>query len=78
VSDNIYYKSNVPLGRVWHERTVIVKKEEQGFGFTLSHERPVFVDKIYYGSSAHRACILEGDRIIKVSRTIPSYLISVM
>ncbi len=55
------------LGRVWHERTVIVKKEDKGFGFTLSQERPVFVDKIYNGSSAHKAGILEGDRLIKVT-----------
>ena len=53
-------------GRLWQERTVIVKKETQGFGFTLSQEMPVFVDKVFSSSSAQRAGILEGDRIIKV------------
>ena len=46
---------------------MIVKKEASGFGFTLSQEMPVFVDKVYPSSSAQRAGILEGDRIIKVS-----------
>ena len=43
-----------------------MKKETQGFGFTLSQEMPVFVDKVFSSSSAQRAGILEGDRIIKV------------
>ncbi len=59
------------VGRVWQERTVIVKKDSNGFGFTLSREMPVFVDKVFTGTSAHKAGILEGDRIMKVSTIIP-------
>ena len=53
-------------GQVWQERTVVVKRDQDGFGFTLSQQMPVFVDKIFEGSSAQRAGILPGDRIIKV------------
>ena len=45
---------------------MIVKQEKTGFGFTLSSDMPVFVNKVFNGSSAHRAGILEGDRIMKV------------
>ena len=45
---------------------MIVKREKAGFGFTLSKEMPVFVDKVFSDSSAYRAGILEGDRIMKV------------
>lgn len=47
----------------------MVKKEADGFGFTLSKQMPVFVDKVFPGSSAERAGILSGDRIIKVQST---------
>jgi len=54
-------------GRLFQERTVVVKKEQEGFGFTLSKEMPVFVNSVSPGSSADRAGILSGDRIIKVN-----------
>ena len=61
----------LPLtGRLWQERTVVVKKESDGFGFTLSKEMPVFVDVVTPGSSADRAGILAGDRIIKVGNNL--------
>ena len=47
---------------------MVVKKEQEGFGFTLSKEMPVFVNSVSPGSSADRAGILSGDRIIKVTR----------
>ena len=45
---------------------MVVKKEQDGFGFTLSKE--VFVNSVSPGSSAERAGILSGDRIMKVIR----------
>ena len=45
---------------------MVVKRDKEGFGFTLSKEMPVFVDNVSHGSSADRAGILSGDRIIKV------------
>lgn len=69
---NVHHKSPLlsppfPPGRLWQERTVIVKREENGFGFTLTQEMPVFVDKVFNGSSAQKAGIHPKDRIIKVS-----------
>ena len=45
---------------------MVVKRDKEGFGFTLSKEMPVFVDNVSHGSSADRAGFLFGDRIIKV------------
>lgn len=53
-----------------------MKRESSGFGFTLSQEMPVFVDKVFNNSSAQKAGILEGDRIIKV-RSYQTELVSV-
>ena len=44
----------------------MVVKREDGFGFTLTQEMPVFVDKVFNGSSAQKAGIHPKDRIIKV------------
>lgn len=49
------------------ERTVILKREDSGFGFTLTKEMPVFVDKVFSGGSAQKAGIQPNDRITKVS-----------
>ena len=45
---------------------MIVRRESDGFGFTLSQQMPVFVDKVFPGSSAERARVSVGDRILKV------------
>ena len=45
---------------------MIVRREDNGFGFTLTQEMPVFVDKVFNGSSAQKAGIHPKDRIIKV------------
>ena len=44
----------------------MVVKREDGFGFTLTQEMPVFVDKVFNGSSAQKAGSHPKDRIIKV------------
>lgn len=49
------------------ERTLILKREDNGFGFTLTKEMPVFVDKVFNGSSAQKAGIQPNDRITKAS-----------
>ena len=45
---------------------MIVRRESEGFGFTLTQQMPVFVDKVFPGSSAEKARVLVGDRILKV------------
>ena len=47
---------------------MIVRRESDGFGFTLSQQMPVFVDKVFPGSSAERARVSVGDRILKVKK----------
>ncbi len=46
---------------------MILKREDSGFGFTLTKEMPVFVDKVFSGGSAQKAGIQPNDRITKVS-----------
>ena len=43
-----------------------MRREENGFGFTLTQEMPVFVDKVFNSSSAQKAGIQPKDRIVKV------------
>ena len=45
---------------------MIVRRESDGFGFTLSQQMPVFVDKVFPGSPAERSNVFVGDRILKV------------
>ena len=49
---------------------MIVKREDNGFGFTLTQEMPVFVDKVFNSSSAQKAGIQPKDRIVKVSQGV--------
>jgi len=50
------------------ERTVVLKREDSGFGFTLTKEMPVFVDKVFNGGAAQKAGMQPNDRILKASQ----------
>ena len=54
------------LGRIWNERTVIVNRDIDGFGFTLADSSPVSITGTTENGSAARAGIIAGDKIIKV------------
>ena len=56
------------LGRIWNERTVIVNRDNDGFGFTLADASPVSVTGTTENGSAARAGIIVGDKIIKVQK----------
>ena len=56
-----------PLGRLWQEKTVLVKPNENGYGFTLSGEQPVYLEKLTEGSPAYLAGIRSRDKLIKVN-----------
>uniref|UniRef100_A0A8C6Y3T8 Rho guanine nucleotide exchange factor 11 n=1 Tax=Naja naja TaxID=35670 RepID=A0A8C6Y3T8_NAJNA len=49
------------------QRCVIIQKDEQGFGFTVSGDRVVLVQSVRPGGAAMKAGVQEGDRIVKVS-----------
>ena len=54
------------LGCIWNERTVIVNRDTDGFGFTLADASPISVTDTTENGSAARAGITAGDKIIKV------------
>ena len=54
------------LGRIQNERTVIVNRGTDGFGFTLADASPVIVTGTTENGSAARAGITAEDEIIKV------------
>uniref|UniRef100_A0A1A7XPK2 Rho guanine nucleotide exchange factor (GEF) 12 n=1 Tax=Iconisemion striatum TaxID=60296 RepID=A0A1A7XPK2_9TELE len=57
-----------PTGLV--QRCVIIQKDENGFGFTVSGDNPVFVQLVKEDGAAMRAGVQTGDRIIKVNGTL--------
>ena len=48
-------------------RTLIVHKDEGGYGLTLSGDKPTRVQTVRTGGAAQRAGVREGDVIIKVN-----------
>uniref|UniRef100_A0A673YXM6 Rho guanine nucleotide exchange factor 12 n=1 Tax=Salmo trutta TaxID=8032 RepID=A0A673YXM6_SALTR len=52
-----------PTGLV--QRCVIIQKDENGFGLTVSGDNPVFVQLVKEDGAAERAGVQTGDRIIK-------------
>ena len=56
-----------PLGRLWQEKTILVKPNENGYGFSLSGEQPVYLEKLTEGSPAYLAGIRSRDKLIKVN-----------
>uniref|UniRef100_A0A8C5QZ81 Rho guanine nucleotide exchange factor 11 n=1 Tax=Leptobrachium leishanense TaxID=445787 RepID=A0A8C5QZ81_9ANUR len=54
------------------QRCVIVQRDQNGFGFTVSGDRIVLVQSVRPGGAAMRAGVQEGDRIVKVNGTLVS------
>ncbi|XP_059913038.1 rho guanine nucleotide exchange factor 12-like isoform X2 [Gadus macrocephalus] len=57
-----------PTGMV--QRCVIIQRDENGFGLTVSGDNPVFVQMVKEDGAAMRAGVQTGDRIIKVNGTL--------
>ncbi|XP_045895461.1 rho guanine nucleotide exchange factor 12-like [Micropterus dolomieu] len=57
-----------PTGLV--QRCVIIQRDENGFGLTVSGDNPVFVQLVKEDGAAMRAGVQTGDRIIKVNGTL--------
>ncbi|KAM4014111.1 rho guanine nucleotide exchange factor 11 isoform 2-T2 [Anomaloglossus baeobatrachus] len=52
------------------QRCVVVQRDQNGFGFTVSGDRIVLVQSVRPGGAAMRAGVQEGDRIVKVNGTL--------
>uniref|UniRef100_A0A3Q3IUN3 Rho guanine nucleotide exchange factor (GEF) 12a n=1 Tax=Monopterus albus TaxID=43700 RepID=A0A3Q3IUN3_MONAL len=72
-SDKTSLSSNEfdPTGLV--QRCVIIQKDENGFGLTVSGDNPVFVQLVKEDGAAMRAGVQTGDRIIKVNGTLVTH-----
>ncbi|XP_061734243.1 rho guanine nucleotide exchange factor 12 isoform X2 [Nerophis ophidion] len=55
------------------QRCVIIPKDENGFGLTVSGDNPVFVQLVKEDGAAMRAGVQTGDRIIKVNGTLVTH-----
>ncbi|KAM6970058.1 rho guanine nucleotide exchange factor 12 [Aplochiton taeniatus] len=60
-----------PTGLV--QRCVIIQKDDNGFGLTVSGDNPVFVQLVKEDGAALRAGVQTGDRIIKVNGTLVTH-----
>nr|XP_046265862.1 rho guanine nucleotide exchange factor 12-like isoform X2 [Scatophagus argus] len=60
-----------PTGLV--QRCVIIQRDENGFGLTVSGDNPVFVQLVKEDGAAKRAGVQTGDRIIKVNGTLVTH-----
>ncbi|XP_016310297.1 rho guanine nucleotide exchange factor 12-like [Sinocyclocheilus anshuiensis] len=60
-----------PTGLV--QRCVIIQKDENGFGLTVSGDNPVFIQLVKEDGAAMRAGVQTGDRIIKVNGTLVTH-----
>ncbi|KHJ98525.1 PDZ/DHR/GLGF domain protein [Oesophagostomum dentatum] len=49
------------------ERCVVVQRQSDGYGFTISGNHPIFVDTVKPEGAAFCAGVREGDRILKVN-----------
>uniref|UniRef100_A0A6B0VH14 Putative guanine nucleotide exchange factor n=1 Tax=Ixodes ricinus TaxID=34613 RepID=A0A6B0VH14_IXORI len=61
-----YDSQGVPLV----QRCLIVRRDEKGYGLTVSGDNPVFVQSVKPDGAAARAGVHQGDRIIKVNGTL--------
>jgi len=48
-------------------RTIVVTKDDDGYGLTLSGDNPVFVQTVKPGGAADRAGVQRGDIIVRVN-----------
>lgn len=55
------------------QRCVIIQRDENGFGLTVSGDNPVFVQSVKEDGAAMRAGVQTGDRIIKVNGTLVTH-----
>uniref|UniRef100_A0A671NWB9 Rho guanine nucleotide exchange factor 12-like n=1 Tax=Sinocyclocheilus anshuiensis TaxID=1608454 RepID=A0A671NWB9_9TELE len=55
------------------QRCVIIQKDENGFGLTVSGDNPVFIQLVKEDGAAMRAGVQTGDRIIKVNGTLVTH-----
>ncbi|KAK6322612.1 hypothetical protein J4Q44_G00074040, partial [Coregonus suidteri] len=55
------------------QRCVIIQKDENGFGLTVSGDNPVFVQLVKEDGAAMRAGVQTGDRIIKVNGSLVTH-----
>ncbi|XP_060703076.1 rho guanine nucleotide exchange factor 12-like isoform X1 [Hemiscyllium ocellatum] len=60
-----------PTGLV--QRCVIIQRDENGFGLTVSGDNPVFVQSVKEDGAAVRAGVQQGDRIIKVNGSLVTH-----
>ncbi|KAM6043132.1 rho guanine nucleotide exchange factor 12 isoform 2-T2 [Chlamydotis macqueenii] len=60
-----------PAGLV--QRCVVIQRDENGFGLTVSGDNPVFVQSVKEDGAAMRAGVQTGDRIIKVNGTLVTH-----
>ncbi|XP_076606817.1 rho guanine nucleotide exchange factor 12 isoform X2 [Chaetodon auriga] len=60
-----------PTGLV--QRCVIIQRDKNGFGLTVSGDNPVFVQLVKEDGAARRAGVQTGDRIIKVNGTLVTH-----
>ncbi|XP_066566364.1 rho guanine nucleotide exchange factor 12 isoform X2 [Amia ocellicauda] len=60
-----------PTGLV--QRCVIIQRDDNGFGLTVSGDNPVFVQLVKEDGAAMRAGVQTGDRIIKVNGTLVTH-----
>ncbi|CAH0393751.1 unnamed protein product [Bemisia tabaci] len=52
---------------IHHTTTIIVNKDERGYGMKVSGDNPVYVQSVKEGGAAERAGLHSGDKIIKVN-----------
>lgn len=52
------------------EKSVIIHKDENGFGLRVLGQEPVFVDFVHENGAAWKAGVRKGDNIIKVNGTL--------
>uniref|UniRef100_A0A096MM16 Rho guanine nucleotide exchange factor 12 n=1 Tax=Papio anubis TaxID=9555 RepID=A0A096MM16_PAPAN len=55
------------------QRCVVIQKDDNGFGLTVSGDNPVFVQSVKEDGAAMRAGVQTGDRIIKVNGTLVTH-----
>ncbi|XP_030076219.1 rho guanine nucleotide exchange factor 12 isoform X2 [Microcaecilia unicolor] len=60
-----------PAGLV--QRCVIIQRDDNGFGLTVSGDNPVFVQSVKEDGAAMRAGVQTGDRIIKVNGALVTH-----